>query len=179
MKQLDRLLFLQGQRCFFCHQPISPGQASVEHIVALSNDGARDDDNCVVCCKTLNEILGNLSIKEKLKAVLNQRAAFACPATRPSATAPALAWAAKDEPDDRLTRVVEDLIRRGAARPARVATLTNTISSVFQKLVSEDDIGGLIGQLQKLGYVSIKGDKVSYALPPQPLALALENAACA
>ena len=145
---------------------MSPGQASVEHIVALSNEGARDDDNCVVCCKTLNEILGNLSIKEKLQAVLNQRAAFACP----GAKALALASPAKDEPDDRLSRVVQDLIRRGSSRPARVATLTNTISAVFQKQIPENDIDGLVGQLQLLGYVSIEGAKVTYALPLQPLA---------
>lgn len=175
MKQLDRLLFLQGQRCFFCHQPMSPGQASVEHIVALSNEGARDDDNCVVCCKTLNEILGNLSIKEKLQAVLNQRAAFACPGAKTSASALALPSPAKDEPDDRLSRVVQDLIRRGSSRPARVAALTNTISAVFQKQVPEDDIDGLVGQLQLLGYLSIEGDKVTYALPLQPLVQAINT----
>ena len=175
MKQLDRLLFLQGQRCFFCHQPIPPGQASVEHIVALSNEGARDDDNCVVCCKTLNEILGNLSIKEKLQAVLNQRTAFACPVARTLAPTLALLSPAKDEPDDRLSRVVQDLIRRGPSRPARVATLTNTIAAFFQKQVPEDDVDCLVDQLQSLGYVLIEGGKVTYALPPPPLAQAVNT----
>ena len=41
MKQLERLYFLQGQRCFFCGQPIPPGEASVEHLVASSNGGAK------------------------------------------------------------------------------------------------------------------------------------------
>ena len=47
VKQLERLLFLQGQRCFFCQQAISPGEASVEHLIATSNGGTKDDENCV------------------------------------------------------------------------------------------------------------------------------------
>ena len=79
MKQLERLLFLQGQRCFFCQQPISPGEASVAHLNATSNGGTKDDENCVACCKAVNAALGNLSFKGKLQAVVNQRGAFVCP----------------------------------------------------------------------------------------------------
>lgn len=59
MKQLERLLFLQGQVCFFCALPIPPGEASVEHLVAVCNGGSKDDDNCVACCKTVNAALGS------------------------------------------------------------------------------------------------------------------------
>jgi hypothetical protein len=31
MKQIERLLVLQGQRCFFCDSPIPEGEARVEH----------------------------------------------------------------------------------------------------------------------------------------------------
>ena len=34
MKQLERLLFLQGNVCFFCQQPLPTGEASVEQLVA-------------------------------------------------------------------------------------------------------------------------------------------------
>lgn len=165
MKQLDRLLFLQGHRCFFCDQAIPPGQASVEHIDALSNDGARDDDNCVACCKTLNEILGNLSVKAKLKVVLNQPIAFVCPAARTSTPTLALPSPVKEEPDVHLAKVVQDLIRRGTSRPARLATLTNTIAAVFQNQILKNDVDCLMGQLQALGYVSVIGNKVAYSLP--------------
>ena len=73
MKQLERILFLQGNVCFFCRQPIPDGEASVEHLVATSNGGAKDDENCVVCCKTVNAALGSLSVKAKLQVVVNQR----------------------------------------------------------------------------------------------------------
>jgi len=44
MKLLERLLFLQGQRCFFCGQAIPLGEASIEHLVATANGGAKDDE---------------------------------------------------------------------------------------------------------------------------------------
>ena len=50
MKQ-QRLLFLQGSRCFFCGETIPIGEASIEHLVATSNGGAKDDENCVVCAR--------------------------------------------------------------------------------------------------------------------------------
>lgn len=79
MKQIDRLLLFQGHRCFFCDEPIPEGEASVEHLVASKNGGGNGDDNCVVCCKTLNTALGHLSYKEKLRAILNHRPRFTCP----------------------------------------------------------------------------------------------------
>lgn len=79
MKQLERLLFLQGNRCFFCQSAIPAGQASVEHLVATANGGSGSDDNCVVCCKSMNEALGKLPIKVKMQVILNQRGRIVCP----------------------------------------------------------------------------------------------------
>jgi len=86
MKQLERILFAQGGECFFCKKRLGKDEASVEHLVALANGGRNDEDNCVVCCKQLNSLLGSKSIKGKLLVVLNQRGAFACPADAESAT---------------------------------------------------------------------------------------------
>ena len=80
MKQLERILFAQGGECFFCQKRLAKDEASVEHLVAVANGGRNDEDNCVVCCKQLNSLLGSKSIKGKLLVVLNQRGAFACPA---------------------------------------------------------------------------------------------------
>lgn len=80
MKQLERILFAQGGRCFFCKQQLAKEKASVEHLVALANGGRNDEDNCVVCCKQLNSLLGSKSIKGKLLVVLNQHGSFICPA---------------------------------------------------------------------------------------------------
>src|SRR4249919_3272315 len=79
MKQLDRLLFLQGGLCFFCKQPLSLSDASVEHLLASANGGTNSEENCVACCKALNALFGDKSLKEKLQVVLNQRGQFKCP----------------------------------------------------------------------------------------------------
>jgi 5-methylcytosine-specific restriction endonuclease McrA len=70
MKQLQRLQFLQGNKCFFCGSPIPEGQASVEHLDALSNGGKKSDENSVVCCKAVNGALGSLSIRDKVPVAL-------------------------------------------------------------------------------------------------------------
>jgi hypothetical protein len=161
MKQLERLLFLQGNVCFFCRKPIPEGEASVEHLVATSNGGAKDDDNCIVCCKTVNAALGSLSVKAKLQAIVNQRNGFVCPHTTtfgdnmPAATIH----------DERLQIVVADLQKRGASRPRKVVTLRNTMNAVFQNKLSDGDLAMLLAGLQVLGYVTVDETKVTYALP--------------
>lgn len=161
MKQLERLLFLQGNRCFFCQQAIPPGEASVEHLVASSNGGAKDDENCVACCKAVNAALGSLSVKAKIQAVLNQRGAFACPHAGEG-----LAGAPSIQPEaERLELAVADLLKRGPARPRKVATLRNTVNSVFQNKLSEEELSSLVSLLAHRGYIAIQDTKVSYALP--------------
>ena len=161
MKQLERLLFLQGNLCFFCQQPIPVGEASVEHLVATSNGGAKDDDNCVVCCKTVNTALGNLSVKAKLQVVVNQRSGFSCP--RVASVEELVRSVVPD--NGRLEQVVTDLQKRGPSRPRRAATLKNTINSVFQNTLSEEELSSLVSTLESLGYIAIQESKVTYALP--------------
>jgi len=114
-KSIDRLLFAQGGRCFFCQRTLSPGEASVEHLVATANGGRNDPDNTVACCKALNALLGHMTLKEKLRVVLNQKGEFHCPnggagtvaskVTRPQTGA------------QRIALVVANLQKRGTARP--------------------------------------------------------------
>jgi len=76
---LQRMMFLQGQLCFFCNRAIPKDEASLEHLVPASKDGSSRPDNLVACCKTLNSIFGDMSLKEKLQAILNQNGKFVCP----------------------------------------------------------------------------------------------------
>jgi hypothetical protein len=160
VKQLERLLFLQGRRCFFCGQTIPRGEASVEHLVATSNGGANDDENCVVCCKSVNTALGHLSVKAKLQAVLNHRGIFACPMSLECDDQPIV-----DVKNERAAVVLADLLKRGSARPRRISTLKNTMNSAFQMSLSESELDALLSQLQAMGYVIVDDTKVSYALP--------------
>lgn len=165
MKQLERLLFLQGNRCFFCGETIPEGEASVEHLVASSNGGAKDDENCVVCCKAVNAALGSLSIKAKLQAVLNQRGQFTCPGADSKSPVPMNSPRPHATSSERVALVVADLQKRSPSRPRRVATLKNTMNSVFQMTLSDEELDQLLAELQSLGYVVVEDTKVSYALP--------------
>lgn len=165
MKQLQRLLFLQGNRCFFCGQVIPDGEASVEHLIATSNGGTNDDENCVVCCKTVNAALGNLSVKAKLQAILNHRGQFACPAFSRVAEIAPTPNALDGVQHERVAQVLADLKKRGPSRPRRLATLKNTMNSVFQMSLSDAELEALLASLQALGYVMVESTKVSYALP--------------
>lgn len=85
-KPIDRLMFAQGNQCFFCNMPLPRDEASVEHLVPSSRAGSNSDDNCVACCKTMNALLGSMSLKEKIKVVLNQKGHFKCPKAAASST---------------------------------------------------------------------------------------------
>lgn len=167
MKQLDRLLLFQGNRCFFCEQPIPEGEASVEHLVASSNGGSNDDENCVACCKSLNAAFGNRPYKEKLRAVVSHRGKFICPAQPGSKVevSAALTGPASDS-KARMAAVISDLQKRGASRPRKVATLRNTIAAVFQKQLTEEHLSSLFENLEAAGHIVVKESNVTYNLPP-------------
>ena len=78
-KPLDRLMFAQGDLCFFCGVRLPKADASVEHLVPSARAGSNSDDNCVACCKAVNGLLGSMSLKEKIRVVLNQNGRFVCP----------------------------------------------------------------------------------------------------
>jgi hypothetical protein len=164
MKQLQRLLFQQGNRCFFCAEPIPEGQASVEHLDALSNGGVKSDRNCVVCCRAVNLALGNLSVKEKFRAILCQPSPFTCPSVSQAGLV-----AARDESDAEDERVAEGLIedvianlrKQGIARPTRLATLGNHVRNSFAT-VNQAVYEHLLERLRERGVVKDDGDRVEY-----------------
>lgn len=162
-RPIDRLLFAQGGLCFFCERRLSPADASVEHLVASANGGSNSPDNTVACCKALNALLGRMSLKEKLRVFLNQKGEFRCPN---GGTAPPAKATGPHSVAERIALVVENLRKRGTARPRTVKTLSSTIGAMFQKQLTEHEVASLLGELQAAGFVSINGTKVSYALPP-------------
>lgn len=167
---LDRLMFAQGGRCFFCKQALPKEAASVEHLFASSNGGSNADENCVACCKSINTLLGRMSLKEKFQVVLNQKGQFKCPNSGASKTTPlemssppTTATGAKSKADN-FKMVVANLAQRGSSRPRTLKTLTSTVASLFPKGISEADLTAIIQQLQSTGKVSIsENNKVSYA----------------
>lgn len=180
-KPLDRLLFAQGGRCFFCESHLDKDDASVEHLLASARNGHNGDDNCVVCCKAMNALLGSMSLKEKIKVVLNQKGQFKCPngagtagkpgnpAARaaPQPTERALPPPPRPKPpptglaDGTLAAVVTNLKGRGKARPSKLTTLESTIKSLPLKL-TDVQVKTVIQQLRAQGTITVSGVQVAY-----------------
>lgn len=164
---VDRYLFAQGNKCFFCSAPLSRADATVEHLVASSRGGTNSDDNCVACCKSINTLLGSMSLKEKIKVCLNQNGSFKCPnKTAPKKPAPAppkVKKTASVQPKDPVHLLIANLKARSKARPTTFKSLTADIKS--QKLArTNEDVAELIEALKAMGILVVNGSKVSYKL---------------
>jgi len=155
-KPIERLLFAQGGLCFFCQQQLAPADATVEHLVATANGGRNGEENTVACCKALNSLLGRMSLKEKLRVILNQKGAFKCPNMFGDRRV------AVGLPEGALERVIADIQKRGSARPGTVKTLTSSINNLFQKGLSSQQLVALINTLKSRGVIAVSGTKVSY-----------------
>jgi len=66
--RIRSLLKLQEGRCFYCQQPITEADASLDHLVPKSDGGkGTSTGNLVVCCRPMNHFLGSVSLKVKFK----------------------------------------------------------------------------------------------------------------
>lgn len=68
-------------------------------------------------------------------------------------------------PDEKLAVIISDLKRRGTSKPRTTKTLSSTINSLFQKQLPEQELVGLLAELQRQGVVTVNKTKVSYTLP--------------
>lgn len=197
MKQLERLLFLQGGRCFFCKDILARSNASVEHLNAIANGGANLDSNCVACCKAVNAALGSLSIKEKIQVFLNQGASFVCPANSTNTDLhPIVAEPAKTQPTKPPTKkkvpnpstqkpitipsvpidqaelvFIKKLLRAHKSPPATEATLKRWINGKLQRDVSSEQLSAFLVALKRDRVLIVNNKKLSYCWtyePPDP-----------
>jgi hypothetical protein len=166
-------MFAQGGLCFFCNSPLPKSEASVEHLVPSSRAGSNSDDNCVACCKAVNGLFGSMSLKEKIRVVLNQNGKFICP----NGAGTAVAFKAEPTPKpattppspkvDNYAVVLADLKKRGASRPRKVDTLKNTIRAAVKNAkgsLTDAQLETLFKHLQVNGKVIVDDTKVSYSL---------------
>lgn len=174
-KPLDRLMFAQGGLCFFCSSPLGKADASVEHLVPTSRSGSNSDDNCVVCCKAINMLLGSMSLKEKIKVVLNQKGNFQCPSgianpkLAPAQPKPAPAPIPKpaSRPDllpEAVAAVLKNLKSRGNARPRKIKTLKSSIKSLSSLKLTDKNVDDLVTHFTSIGKISINVEQVTYEL---------------
>lgn len=154
---LDRLLFEQGGRCFFCHAPITRSEASVEHLLAVKHGGTKADGNCVACCKSLNSVLGSHTLREKFRIILSQPAPFRCPRDTPeTTTTPA-------PPQTDLEKVITNLRKRVGKLPKDWTKLHKTVSAVLQNPPAPT-VDTLLAQLRERGLVHEDAGTLRYTL---------------
>ena len=165
--KLEKLLFTQGGKCFFCKKKLERNDASVEHLLAKANGGNNNNnENCVACCKAVNLLFGSLPLKQKIEIILNQEGRFLCPVGESKKKTPARQKAATEsKSEERLNVVLANLVKRGNARPKRKKKLVSTISAIVElKGINEAEALKIIQQLVKIGKITITGEKVTYSL---------------
>lgn len=79
LTKLEKMLFLQGGKCFFCGQLLPAAEASIDHLLPLSQGGRRVESNEVVCHKTVNDAFGAMDLKRKMEFILNSQGRVKCP----------------------------------------------------------------------------------------------------
>ena len=82
LTKLEKYIYLQHGKCFFCGEKITLGNATIEHLFPVSKGGKRTEDNEVACCATVNHTFGDMDLKRKFEFVLKSSATFKCPKPR-------------------------------------------------------------------------------------------------
>lgn len=179
---IERLLLLQGGLCFFCKAPLPKSDASIEHLQAVAHGGTNHDANRVACCKALNGMLGSMPLKDKIELVLSQEGRFVCPKGRtrqparavgaapvqassagPAVLPGALPMAAPAAAA--LQQVIENLKRRGTARPRSDTKLRSTLEALCVQQKLGCSVDELLHLLVNGGTVRVDGaGKVTYRL---------------
>ena len=163
-KRLERLLLAQRQRCFFCDKPLPATTATVEHLVAKANGGNDQDGNCIACCKSANQLLGSMSLKEKIQICLSYKGQFKCPnGTAHQVAKPQVSAKETQFMAECYEKLVANLSQRQKARPGTVTKLKNTITSLFPKQLSPDQVDNLVQQLRNRQIIFVTGSKITYA----------------
>ena len=61
--------------------------------------------------------------------------------------------------------VIDNLRRRGNARPRLLKTLRNTIATIFANKLDDRELDALLKELQRSGAISVTDQKISYTIP--------------
>jgi hypothetical protein len=77
---------------------------------------------------------------------------------------PALKISSSKTSKEKIGIIVNHLEKRGNAKPRKVATLSNTINSLFLTELSEKELKMLINKLVQQNYIKIEATKVHYTL---------------
>lgn len=109
-------------------------------------------------------VIGNDTGLDPLLAHLNEQGVRA---TRSSSVADIsiVKMPAESGDDDRLSKILEYLVRRGGQRPASWKTLVGSTAALFQPRLTEPEAAALLGVLESNGIFERHDTKVRYGLP--------------
>lgn len=88
-----------------------------------------------------------------------------CQRSTSIANIPLIKIANSNSVPEKLDAIIENFSKRRASNPRVLKTLKSTINSLFAKQLSEEEVTGLIEQLERCGVVKIADGKVHYELP--------------
>ena len=96
--------------------------------------------------------------------------------TKDLAEIPLLRTTNASTPEEKLAAIVERFTNLGHARPRKVATLKNTINTLFLKKLDDAELTGLVEHMRQQGLIAIDKEKISYKPPiSQPLPASKER----
>ena len=138
-RKVAQLLNGQNGVCFFCDEPLFEENASIEHLVARSrSEHSGDSENIVACCITVNRMLGNMTVKNKINAVLGiqDSGSLVCPRKISQKQY-------KQHQDFQLMelyiKAVIGKLRKTRSRPRLVKSFCNLIVSMFPDQISMEE----------------------------------------
>jgi len=67
--------------------------------------------------------------------------------------------------DEKVEKIVKNLMGRGTSKPKKVTTLSNMITSQLEKPPKKTELDKILDQLQNKGYIKITEGNVTYKLP--------------
>jgi len=70
----------------------------------------------------------------------------------------------KKSPIERAQLFIEKLQQPKATKPRAIKTLTSAIGAFFQKQITDAEVAAVIGEMQKVGFIKVENNTVSYAL---------------
>lgn len=67
--------------------------------------------------------------------------------------------------EDRARLIIERLRKAKSGRPGTRKALSGSIGALFCRMLSDEDIGGIISAMERLKVIAFNGERVAYSLP--------------
>jgi hypothetical protein len=172
-KPLDRLMFFQGEPCFFCKQPLPWAEASVEPLLATANGGNNMEEKYMQLEISLRQAESEIKrLEGRLKGAQQRaarkiKAALKCQDEMTVVTTDALSHALFNitSDSDKYAWVAIHVKKlHPCMRPRTLKAFNNMMATNFPDLISEAERMAILHQLKSAGQIIVEGKKIHYVL---------------